>query len=153
MRVADVLREFGRPIAYCPYLGRYVGGVNAAVLFYQLFYWQDKATQELGVHKTVEELETGLSYEERRAAHTKLRACGVLMSTIARWTNPMPQTRKKPRRGMGNPSPAGREILILLTVQRLQQQRARVLWITLPPLLPTRKTRLRKIVNANSPIC
>jgi hypothetical protein len=83
MRVADVLRELGRPIAYYPYLSKYLGGVNAAVLFCQLFYWQDKATSELGVHKSVEELEleTGLSYEEQRAARTKLRASGVVIET------------------------------------------------------------------------
>ena len=86
MRVADVLRELGRPIAYYPFLARYLGGVNAAVFFCQIFYWQDKATSEFGVHKTVEELEqeTGLSYEEQRAARTKLRAAGVLIETAKR---------------------------------------------------------------------
>jgi hypothetical protein len=86
MRAADVLRELGRPIAYFPYLARYLGGINAAVLFCQIFYWQDKATSELGVHKTVEELEqeTGLAYEEQRAARAKLRACGVLIETAKR---------------------------------------------------------------------
>ncbi|WP_321896007.1 hypothetical protein [Paraburkholderia heleia] len=86
MRVADVLRELGRPIAYYPFLARYLGGVNASVLFCQIFYWQDKATSELGVHKTVEELETetGLTYEEQRAARTKLRAAGVLIETAKR---------------------------------------------------------------------
>jgi hypothetical protein len=81
-----VLRELGRPIAYYPYLSRYVGGVNACVLFCQLFYWQDKATSELGVHKTSEELqyETGLSYEEQRAARAALRASGVLVETSKR---------------------------------------------------------------------
>lgn len=86
MRVADVLRELGRPIAYYPFLSRYVGGVNAAVLFCQIFYWQDKATSELGVHKTSAELEqeTGLTYEEQRAARAALRACGVLVETEKR---------------------------------------------------------------------
>ncbi|WP_321878455.1 hypothetical protein [Paraburkholderia bannensis] len=86
MRAADVLRELGRPIAYYPYLSRYLGGVNASVLFCQIFYWQDKATSALGVHKTVEELqaETGLSYEEQRAARAKLRASGVLIETAKR---------------------------------------------------------------------
>lgn len=86
MRVADVLRELGRPIAYYPFLARYLGGVNASVLFCQIFYWQDKATSELGVHKTVDELETetGLTYEEQRAARAKLRAAGVLIETAKR---------------------------------------------------------------------
>jgi hypothetical protein len=86
LRVADILRELGRPIAYYPFLSRYVGGVNACVLFCQLFYWQDKAASELGVHKTSEELqrETGLSYEEQRAARAALRASGVLVETSRR---------------------------------------------------------------------
>lgn len=86
MRIADVLRELGRPIAYYPYLSRYLGGVNACVLFCQLFYWQDKATSEFGVHKTSAELqaETGLSYEEQRAARTSLRSLGVLIETEKR---------------------------------------------------------------------
>lgn len=86
MRVADVLRELGRPIAYYPFLARYLGGVNAAVFFCQIFYWQDKATSELGVHKTSAELEneTGLSYEEQRSARAALRASGVLIETEKR---------------------------------------------------------------------
>ncbi|RKE35262.1 hypothetical protein B0G76_1323 [Paraburkholderia sp. BL23I1N1] len=86
MRVADVLRELGRPIAYYPFLARYLGGVNAAVLFCQIFYWQDKATSELGVHKTSAELEneTGLSYEEQRSARAALRDSGVLIETEKR---------------------------------------------------------------------
>jgi hypothetical protein len=86
MRVADVLRELGRPIAYYPFLARYLGGVNAAVFFCQIFYWQDKATSELGVHKTSAELEseTGLSYEEQRSARASLRASGVLIETEKR---------------------------------------------------------------------
>ncbi|RKE36665.1 hypothetical protein B0G76_2867 [Paraburkholderia sp. BL23I1N1] len=86
MRAADVLRELGRPIAYYPFLSRYLGGVNASVLFCQIFYWQDKAASDLGVHKTVEELEeeTGLSYEEQRSARRSLRAKGVLIETAKR---------------------------------------------------------------------
>ncbi|WP_225031791.1 hypothetical protein [Paraburkholderia sp. XV] len=86
MRAADVLRELGRPIAYYPYLSRYLGGVNAAVLFCQIFYWQDKTTSELGVHKTSAELEneTGLSYEEQRSARAALRDSGVLIETEKR---------------------------------------------------------------------
>jgi hypothetical protein len=86
VRAADVLRELGRPIAYYPFLSRYLGGVNASVFFCQIFYWQDKATSELGVHKTVEELEeeTGLSYEEQRSARRALKGKGVLIETAKR---------------------------------------------------------------------
>lgn len=86
MGVSDVLREVGRPIAYYPGLASRLGGINAAVLFCQIFYWQDKATSELGVHKTRDELEaeTGLSHEEQMTARRKLKLCGVLVETPRR---------------------------------------------------------------------
>ncbi|QGZ56726.1 hypothetical protein [Paraburkholderia acidiphila] len=86
MRAADLLRELGRPIAYYPFLARYLGGLSASVLFCQIFYWQDKATSELGVYKTVDDIEkeTGLTYEEQRTARAKLRALGVLVETAKR---------------------------------------------------------------------
>ncbi|KVZ05923.1 hypothetical protein [Burkholderia stagnalis] len=86
MRVSDVLRRIGRPISYYPGLAHILGSVNAAVLFCQLFYWQDKTTHELGVHKTSDELrkETGLSYEEQRTARRLLKKAGVLVETEKR---------------------------------------------------------------------
>ncbi|WP_321955039.1 hypothetical protein [Burkholderia cenocepacia] len=86
MRVSDVLRRIGRPISYYPGLAHILGSVNAAVLFCQLFYWQDKTTHELGVHKTSDELrkETGLSYEEQRTARRLLKKSGVLVETEKR---------------------------------------------------------------------
>lgn len=86
MRVTDILRDIGHPVAYYPGLSRYLGGVKATVFFCQIFYWQDKADSELGVHKTADELlaETGLSYEEQRAARKALRASGVLVETEKR---------------------------------------------------------------------
>ncbi|WP_176322487.1 hypothetical protein [Burkholderia vietnamiensis] len=86
MRVTDILRDIGHPVAYYPGLSRHLGGVKATVLFCQIFYWQDKAESDLGVHKTADELlaETGLSYEEQRAARKALRAAGVLVETEKR---------------------------------------------------------------------
>jgi hypothetical protein len=86
MSAADTLRAIGRPIAFYPCLAQYLGGVNAAVLFCQLFYWQDKAESPLGVHKTRDELklETGLSHEEQLTARRKLKQCGVLIETQKR---------------------------------------------------------------------
>jgi hypothetical protein len=86
LRVSDVLREVGRPVAYYPGLVKHLGSVKATVLFCQIFYWQDKATSELGVHKTTDELrdETGLTYEEQRAARTELKRLGVLIETAKR---------------------------------------------------------------------
>ena len=86
MRVSDVLRDIGRPVAYYPGLAKPLGGVKAAVLFCQIFYWHSRAMHELGVHKTADELaeETGLSYEEQRAARKALKQKGVLIETEKR---------------------------------------------------------------------
>jgi hypothetical protein len=86
MKLSDLLREIGRPIAYHPGLAPKLGGVNAAVLFGQLFYWQARTTNPLGVFKTADELqeETGLSYEEQRNARKALRTRGVLVETNKR---------------------------------------------------------------------
>lgn len=86
MRVSDVLRDIGRPVAYYPGLARHLGGVKATVFFCQIFYWQSRATSELGVHKTADELrdETGLTYEEQRAARRALKKSGVLIETEKR---------------------------------------------------------------------
>lgn len=86
MKLSDLLREIGRPIAYHPGLAPKLGGVNAAVLFGQLFYWQARTQNPLGVFKTADELqeETGLSYEEQRNARKALRTRGVLVETNKR---------------------------------------------------------------------
>ncbi|WOD19817.1 hypothetical protein [Paraburkholderia kirstenboschensis] len=86
MKLTDLLREIGRPIAYHPGLAPKLGGVNAAVLFGQLFYWQARTQNPLGVFKTADELEeeTGLSYEEQRTARKALRTRGVLVETNKR---------------------------------------------------------------------
>ena len=76
----------GKPIAYYPKLAKPLGGVSSAILFSQLFYWQDKATSDLGVYKTRDELEaeTGLSHNEQRTAVKKLCEKGVLIVTEKR---------------------------------------------------------------------
>lgn len=80
------MRAMGKPIAYYPKLAKPLGGVSAAILFSQLFYWQDKAASDLGVYKTRDELEdeTGLSHNEQRTAAKKLCEKGVLIVTKKR---------------------------------------------------------------------
>ena len=80
------MRAMGKPIAYYPKLAKPLGGVSAAILFSQLFYWQDKATSNLGVYKTRDELEdeTGLSHNEQRTAAKKLCEKGILIVTEKR---------------------------------------------------------------------
>ncbi|WP_187153328.1 hypothetical protein [Candidatus Arsenophonus triatominarum] len=60
----------GNPHAYYPNLAKPLGGLTAAILFSQIFYWQDKANSELGVYKTRDDLEeeTGLTHDEQRTA-------------------------------------------------------------------------------------
>lgn len=86
MNAVETLKLIGRPNAYYPKLAKPLGGVNPAVLFSQLFYWQDKATSDLGVYKTRDELEeeTGLSHNEQRTAIKKLKEKGVLIVTEKR---------------------------------------------------------------------
>ena len=86
MNATDYMRAMGKPIAYYPKLAKPLGGVNSAILFSQLFYWQDKATSDLGVYKTRDELEdeTGLSHNEQRTAIKKLCERGVLIVTEKR---------------------------------------------------------------------
>ena len=80
------MRAMGKPIAYYPKLAKPLGGVSSAILFSQLFYWQDKAASDLGVYKTRDELEdeTGLSHNEQRTAVKKLCEKGVLIITEKR---------------------------------------------------------------------
>ncbi|MCX8665956.1 MULTISPECIES: hypothetical protein [unclassified Gilliamella] len=86
MNAVETLKLIGRPNAYYPKLAKPLGGVNPAVLFSQLFYWQDKATSDLGVYKTRDELEeeTGLSHNAQRTAIKKLKEKGVLIVTEKR---------------------------------------------------------------------
>ncbi|WP_392564343.1 hypothetical protein RHO13_01880 [Orbus wheelerorum] len=86
MNAVETLTLIGRPNAYYPGLAKPLGGVNAAVLFSQLFYWQDKASSNLGVYKTRDELEdeTGLTHNEQRTAIKKLSDKGILIVTEKR---------------------------------------------------------------------
>ncbi|HBU4428817.1 TPA: hypothetical protein MCY21_005503 [Klebsiella pneumoniae] len=86
MKPSDIIRGFGRPVAYYPELAKHLGGVSSTVLFCQMTYWMDKLTSDLGVHKTSDEIqgETGLSYEEQRTARKKLKKLGVLIETKKR---------------------------------------------------------------------
>ncbi|MBE2898105.1 hypothetical protein HPC37_04515 [Pasteurellaceae bacterium 20609_3] len=86
MKATDWLKTSGNVIAYYPKLAKPLGSVNAAILFGQLFYWQDKATSELGVYKTQEDIEneTGLSRREQESARKNLRDRGILIETHKR---------------------------------------------------------------------
>lgn len=86
MSFSQYLRQLGQPIAYYPQLAKPLGGVTAAILFGQLFFWQDKTTNPLGVYKTQAELEqeTGLSRREQETARKKLVELGILIETHKR---------------------------------------------------------------------
>lgn len=74
------LKGVGHPVAYFPKLGSYLDSVTAGVFLCQMIYWHDKATSELGVYKSSEEItnETGLTYREQATARKKLVALGLI---------------------------------------------------------------------------
>ncbi|VWB67757.1 hypothetical protein [Burkholderia lata] len=86
MAATDYLLDLGHPVAYYPGLVKHLGSVNAVLFFSQIFYWQDKAASELGVYKTVEEIEaeTGMTYREQATARKQLVDRGVLVETNKR---------------------------------------------------------------------
>jgi len=86
MAATDYLLDLGHPVAYYPGLVKHLGSVNAVLFFSQIFYWQDKAASELGVYKTVEEIEaeTGMTYREQATARKQLVERGVLVETNKR---------------------------------------------------------------------
>lgn len=86
MKTSNALRLMGQPIAYYKGLAKPLGGVTAAILFSQLFYWNDKTDNPLGVYKQLQDLceETGLTLEELNTARKKLKAIGVLQETHKR---------------------------------------------------------------------
>ncbi|RQQ54284.1 hypothetical protein [Burkholderia stagnalis] len=86
MSASDYLLDLGHPVAYYPGLVKHLGSVNAVLFFSQIFYWQDKAASELGVYKTVEEIEaeTGMTYREQATARKQLVERGVLVETNKR---------------------------------------------------------------------
>jgi hypothetical protein len=80
------LKGIGRPVAYFPKLGVYLESVTAGIFLCQIIYWHDKATSELGVYKTSEEIqeETGLTYREQVTARKKLCSLGLIEETNKR---------------------------------------------------------------------
>jgi hypothetical protein len=86
MRPSEHLLDFGRPVAFYPGLVKHFGSVNAVLFFCQIFYWRDRASSELGVYKSVEDIEaeTGLTYREQVTARKLLVERGVLIETPKR---------------------------------------------------------------------
>ena len=86
MSLSAHMEAIGRPVAYYPRLAKFFGNVNSAILFSQLFYWQQRCDHKLGVFKTAEEWgdETGLSYREQATARQHLVKRGFLTETNKR---------------------------------------------------------------------
>lgn len=80
------LMGVGKPVAYFPRLGVYLDSVTAGVFLCQMIFWHDKATSELGVYKTSDEIqeETGLTYREQATARKKLTSLGLIIETNKR---------------------------------------------------------------------
>ena len=86
MRLSEALNGVGRPIAYLPQLAKPVGGVKAAILCCQLFYWSERTNESGWFWKSQEGLadETGLTIDELRAARKALAEKGILKSRYDR---------------------------------------------------------------------
>jgi hypothetical protein len=84
MRLSEALTGLGRPIAYFPNLAKFLGGVKAALLFCQLWYWSQRANKEFW--KSLDELadELGMTFEELRAARKGLAEMGLVQTRYAR---------------------------------------------------------------------
>lgn len=86
MRPSDLALDFGNPVAYYPGLVKYLGSVNAVLMFCQFFYLSGKEASPLGIYKSVEDIEseTGLSYREQVTARKQLTSRGILIETTKR---------------------------------------------------------------------
>ncbi|MDQ7101919.1 DNA replication protein [Serratia sp. MF2] len=86
MKPSQLALEFGNPVAYYPGLVKHLGSVNSVLMFCQFFYWTGKEISELGIYKSVEEIEkeTGLTYREQATARKQLVSRGVLIETNKR---------------------------------------------------------------------
>ena len=86
MSLSTSLSNVGRVIGYYPALSRFFGSVNASIFFAQLYFWQMRSSEELGVFKSSEEWEeeTGLSYREQATARKILAKSGFLVETSRR---------------------------------------------------------------------
>lgn len=83
---SSFLRTLGNPVAFYPGLVKPLGSVNAVLFFCQIYYWQDKTDNELGVYKSSDDIEaeTGLTYREQSTARKQLVDRGVLVETNKR---------------------------------------------------------------------
>jgi len=86
MRLSEALNGVGRPIAYYPKLAKFLGGVKVGVHFCQLWYWSQRASESGEFWKSLEELcdETGLTFDEERAARKLETERGLLKTRYAR---------------------------------------------------------------------
>lgn len=81
MRLAELIKNIGRPCSFHPGLAHVVGGVKACLFLENFIYWDGKADDPDGwVYKTREELraETGLSFDEQVGARNTLKQLGLL---------------------------------------------------------------------------
>ena len=81
MRIGELLRDLGRPIAFYPTLVPVCGSVHATLFLCQLLYWEGKQRDSEGwIYKSQREMEeeTGLSRRMQDEARSKLKERGLL---------------------------------------------------------------------------
>lgn len=75
MKLVELIKDIGRPVAYYPELGLAIGSTSAAIFLCQFIYWAGKERSNDGwVYKTQNEIEdeTGLSRREQETARLLL---------------------------------------------------------------------------------
>ena len=86
MDIEQLLKALGRCVYYHAGLAKHFGGVNPALFFSQIHYWQGRTDNPLGVYKSAEALlkETGMTYREQASARAQLQKLGILIETHKR---------------------------------------------------------------------
>ena len=86
MDIEQLLKALGRCVYYHAGLAKHFGGVNPALFFSQIRYWQGRTDNPLGVYKSAEALreETGMTYREQASARAQLQKLGILIETHKR---------------------------------------------------------------------
>lgn len=86
MDIEQLLKALGRCVYYHAGLAKHFGGVNPALFFSQIHYWQGRTDNPLGVYKSSEALreETGMTYREQASARAQLQKLGILVETHKR---------------------------------------------------------------------
>lgn len=80
MRLSELIKGLGNPVAYFPELARCLGDVNDCIILSQLIYWSDKGNKDGWFYKSADELEkeTAINYYQQLKSRKRLKKLGIL---------------------------------------------------------------------------